>query len=174
MLCLSNIIPDPKTFHKKRKFPSLTIIFILRNQYMFTRSLSHMKSILFLLLPLSLFLSSCVQKVSPDDLKASQKEESLCTDKAIAVVEKMILNEDGTEYFLYLRLENKGSDALRFSKSIEKSNFEVGTRLEISYSPLGEDHSFIVCLPGHTLDTNNPDIQYMPMIKLCWKEEIPS
>ena len=88
----------------------------------------------------------------------------------------MITNEDGTEYFHYLQFEHAGpkEEAGRFTRLLKDCTYPIGTKLQIEYSPTEEIHTFIVCLPGHTLDPANPDVRTLPVIEVCGMEKIPS
>lgn len=91
-----------------------------------------------------------------------------CSYNTVAIVQKMNLNEDGTEYFYYLRLDKSPTGVQYvFPAQLDQSLKVVNKQLNISYNPTEQSHQFVLCPKGHIYDPFNPDYQYMPVVNLC-------
>lgn len=119
-----------------------------------------MKSLSFFSL-LVFLLSACS---TPPPQIEPMAEAKTCSSSVTATVAKTSLNEDGTEFFLHLQLDQDGA---RYYDNISRHGLQVGDQVLVEYRPTPKEFTYIACLPGHSLDTNNPDIQSLPIIEVC-------
>lgn len=118
----------------------------------------------FLLVVLMALLSCAKLKVEPEKVVLAND----CHYSTLATVQKMKLNEDGSEYFYYLRLENSPIGVHFVYPSQLDQSFKVeNKRLNISFNTTDQAHQFVLCPKGHVYDPYNPDYQHLPIIKLC-------
>lgn len=113
-----------------------------------------------------LFSIAACSKINVD----AEKQLALndCSYQTIAIVQKMNLNEDGSEYFYYLRLDNSPIGVhYVYPAQLDQSFKVVNKQLNISFNPTEQAHQFVLCPKGHVYDPFNPDYQYMPVVKLC-------
>lgn len=91
-----------------------------------------------------------------------------CKTSAKAVVKKQNLNEQGTDFFYYLAIEN-AVDGIGVVYPSQLASFlqEEGKRVEVKYNKTQLKHNYVLCLPGHVYDPSNTDEQTMPVIEVC-------
>ena len=121
-------------------------------------------------LALCLFvLSSCTKS----EVTAPVEEDvKLCDTNEEATVQRMVVNEDGTEFFYYLELNGSTtSDVMLFPKNLSVKYQVEGMKVQVEFGKLPTLHSYIVCLEGHQIDPANPDVRYMSMVEVCSVEE---
>lgn len=91
-----------------------------------------------------------------------------CKTSAKAVVKKQNLNEQGTDFFYYLAIENAADGSgVVFPSQLASFLQEDGKRVEIKYNKTQLKHNYVLCLPGHVYDPSNADEQTMPVIEVC-------
>ena len=124
-----------------------------------------MKSLFYFLLLCTVILNCTPTAIDPP----AEAEEKVCTNTVTATVQYMKVNESGTEDFYYLLLVDpeSGTEQIVFPSSLSSKYHSVGTEIEVNYSPTQKIHEYIVCLAGHTIDPDNPDISTMPIIDVC-------
>ena len=121
---------------------------------------------LFLPAILTLSLLSCNKE---DVTSTTENSKSIgCSSTTKATVKKQMTNMSGTEYFYYLEVESNisGSNSV-FADLIPSNLREEGKRISIQFSPTPDIHTYVLCLPGHIYDPNNPDFATMPAIQVC-------
>jgi hypothetical protein len=120
------------------------------------------------LLPLFLFgillLSSCAKQE-----QINLSEESSCTNQTQARVEFVAVNEDGSDDFYYLVLQDAAGNDLSavYSPRIPTNYKKIGTLVNVNYRSTSLIHKYIVCLAGHQIDPANPDFSEMPIVEVC-------
>lgn len=113
-----------------------------------------------------ILLSSCEsEQLTVLDLD----EEKICDLTGSAIVKFTRSNSDGSEDFYYLEFMNSEENAgqIVFPKGMDKRYEVEGEKVEVSYRTSKDKHEYIVCLAGHTIDPDNPDVQTMAIIDIC-------
>jgi len=129
-----------------------------------------MRSFLPILALCLLIFSSCTKS---ETAQPAEEEKLLCNTSAEATVNRMILNEDGSEYFYYLQFENAPVvDKVVFPKNLSSSFQQEGLKVMVDFSKTSDFHTYVVCLEGHQFDPENPDTQSMPIVQVCGAEEV--
>ena len=105
-------------------------------------------------------LTGCTKS---DDLTPQEEEAISCHYTAEATVQRMVLNENGTEFFYYLEFDPSFPELqIVFPKNLPVTYWQEGMKVEVAFAKTDQLYDYIVCLAGHQINPNNPDIQYMP------------
>lgn len=96
-----------------------------------------------------------------------------CDKSTIATVEFMTASVSGVDDFYYLRVvdEQNGKEELVYPQKLNESYKVSGTKIKLNFAFTAEVYDYIICLPGHQIDANNPDVSDMRIISICEAEK---
>jgi hypothetical protein len=132
-----------------------------------------MKNYLPILGILALLFTTCSKSDDltggPGEAIPKSGEISSCNASASAVVEQMILNESGSEFFYYLNILDQSGLVIQsvFPRNLSPEHHQEGRNIMVTYNLTQEEHTFVVCLAEHNYDPLNPDVQEMAIIDVC-------
>ncbi|MEZ4827560.1 MAG: hypothetical protein R3C61_14950 [Bacteroidia bacterium] len=135
-----------------------------------------MKTLLPILSVCLILLTSCAQKQAILPIVEEEAAATgTCGFTTTAVVQVMVLNESGTDFFYYLELSSPaGSSFVVFPSTLDGRFQEEGVKVEVSFNLTDEQHTYVVCKDGHVYDPQNPDSHDMPVVNICSVENAPS
>lgn len=112
---------------------------------------------------------ACFSCSKEEAIFSSLESISDCDNSTVAVVEFMTASVSGVDDFYYLRIvdEENGKEELVYPKQLSVSYKENGTKLKVNFAYTSDIYRYIICLPGHQLDANNPDESEMRIIDIC-------
>lgn len=121
-------------------------------------------------LSLFLFILACLSCSTEEVEFTSAVENSIsCDNSALATVELMTASVSGVDDFYYIRIEDlqSGKEEFVYPKQLNESYKESGTEIKMNFAFTSEVYDYIICLPGHQIDANNPDVSDMRIIEIC-------
>ena len=122
---------------------------------------------------LALLFTTCSKSddltVGSGDSIPKSGEIAACGASANAIVQRMILNESGTEFFYYLGILDQSGQITQsvYARNLGSEYHQEGRNIMVTYNPTQDQHTFVVCLAEHNYDPLNPDEQHMAIIDVC-------
>lgn len=118
---------------------------------------------------LILFVIACFS-CSKEEVQFTSVENAIaCDESNFGTVELMTASVSGVDDFYYIRIQDpeSGKEELVFPKQLNESFKENGTKIKMNFAFTSEVYDYIICLPGHQIDANNPDVSDMRIISIC-------
>lgn len=108
-----------------------------------------------------------------DVLYTASESDLICDNSTIATVEFMTASVSGVDDFYYLRVidAENGKEELVYPQKLNESYKVSGTKVKLNFAFTSEVYDYIICLPGHQIDANNPDVSDMRIISICEAEK---
>lgn len=118
-------------------------------------------------------LIACFSCSKEQPLLFENQESVICDNSMTAVVDYMTAEVTGEDDFYYLRIIDKGNGKEEFvyPQKLKESYKVIGTEVNLNFAFTSEIYGYIICLPGHQLDANNPEVSEMRIINICEAEK---
>lgn len=116
-----------------------------------------------------MLLFACLSCSKEQPLLIETEQSVICDNSMAAVVEYMTAEVTGEDDFYYLRIidEGNGKEESVYPQSLKESYKVIGTEVNLNFAFTSEMYGYIICLPGHQLDANDPEVSEMRMISIC-------
>ncbi len=130
-----------------------------------------MRQHFFLMILLCVALAAACTKTDTfvNEVDLSLRAEALpCAAIGVAVVQRMDLNHDGSEYFFYLQVMEGEQVTAEVFPGILAARYTVpGLTLTFRYRVTQLLHRYVLCIDGETYDPESGEELTMPVVEVC-------